>query len=207
MIIKKLTSFMLLLLFIFSTTTQMSLSTSLSKKGTLADFIENNDKIEAKFDYPSMKLSSNAGNRTLLPANTAITIRCHDNISANNFTSGSTVNFYVVNDVKASNGAILVKAGAPVSAQVTFAESNGMIGKSGKITISDFHTTAVDGTYIPLSGTISSNPDDKMVMSILLSVFVCPLFLIMKGADGTLQAGTTKTAYTTTNVYIKAVRI
>lgn len=207
MIIKKLTSFVLTFLFIFLTTTQISMSASPDKKVTLADFIANNDEIEAKFVYPTMKLSSNGNNRTLLPANTPIVIRCHDNLSANNFTSGSSVNFSVVNDVKASNGAILIKAGAPVMAQVTFVENNGMIGKSGKITISDFHTVAVDGTYVPLSGTVSSNPDDKMVLSILLSVFVCPLFLIMKGADGVLPAGTTKTAYTTTNTYIKAVRI
>ena len=78
---------------------------------------------------------------------------------------------------------------------------------SGKLTISDFHTTAIDGTYIPLSGTVSSNPEDKMVLSIVLSVFVCPLFLLLKGGEGSLPAGKIKTAYTITDISVNTNRI
>lgn len=78
-----------------------------------------------------------------------------------------------------------------------------MMGKSGEITVSDFHTTAVDGTYIPLSATVSAKPDDKMVTSIVLSVHICPLFLLMKGEEAQLNSGATKTAYTVLDTYIK----
>ena len=55
---------------------------------------------------------------------------------------------------------------------------------------------AVDNSYIPLSGSVSAKPDDKMVLSVCLGVLLCPLFLLMKGEDAQLQAGTQKTVYT-----------
>ena len=82
-----------------------------------------------------------------------------------------------------------------------------MIGRSGEVTVTDFHTTAVDGTYVPLSGSVSARPDDKMTMSIVLSVLICPLFLLMKGEDAQVPAGSTKTAYTISEVHIKTVRL
>lgn len=207
MFFKKLTSFVLITLIMFSTTSQLSQTTSAAESKNLADFIKNNDKIEAKFSYPSMKLSSNRNGKAVLPAHTAIMIQCDDTISTKNITSGATVNFSVVNDIKNNDGLILIKAGTPVSAQISFVEENGLIGKSGKLTISDFHTTAIDGTYIPLSGTVSSNPEDKMVLSIVLSILVCPLFLLLKGGEGSLPAGTIKTAYTITDISVNTNRI
>ena len=207
MFIKKLTSFVLITLIMFSTTSQLSQTTLAAESKNLADFIKNNDKIEAKFSYPSMKLSSNHNGKAVLPAHTAIMIQCNDTISTKNIASGATVHFSVVNDIKNSDGLVLIKAGTPVSAQISFVEENGMIGKSGKLTISDFHTTAIDGTYIPLSGTVSSNPEDKMVLSIVLSILVCPLFLLLKGGEGSLPAGTIKTAYTITDISVNANRI
>ena len=191
----------------FSTTSQLSQTTLATESKNLADFIKNNDKIEAKFSYPSMKLSSNRNGKAVLPAHTAIMIKCDDTISTKNIASGATVHFSVVNDIKNNDGLVLIKAGTPVSAQISFVEENGMIGKSGKLTISDFHTTAIDGTYIPLSGTVSSNPEDKMVLSIVLSILVCPLFLLLKGGEGSLPAGTIKTAYTITDISVNTNRI
>ena len=78
-----------------------------------------------------------------------------------------------------------------------------MLGKSGEVTVSDFNTTAVDGTYVPLSGSVSAKPDDKMTISIVLGVLICPLFLLMRGDEAVVPAGTQKTAYTVNQVYIK----
>lgn len=50
-------------------------------------------------------------------------------------------------------------------------------------------------------------PDDKMTVSIVLSVLICPLFLLMKGDEAQVPAGTTKTAYTITDTYIKTVSL
>lgn len=173
---------------------------------SLYDFIKTTENVQASYKYPSIKLSANSTGKVVLPAHTPIVIRCTETISTKDVVSGGTVNFAVVSDVKDNNGSILIKAGTPVTAEITFAKSKGMIGKSGEVTVNDFHTNAVDGTYIPLSGSVSARPDDKMTMSIVLSVLICPLFLLMKGEEAQVPVGTTKTAYTVSDVYIKAVK-
>ena len=178
-----------------------------SDQMTLSEFLKTTDKIEASYSYPSMRLSANSGGKSTLSAHTPIVIRCVDTITTKEIVSGGTVNFAVVADVKDANGNVLIKSGAPVTAQISFSKSKGMIGRSGEITVTDFSTTAVDGTYVPLSGSVSARPDDKMTMSIVLSVLICPLFLLMKGEEAVVPSGTQKTAYTVADVYIKPIKI
>lgn len=181
-----------------------------TKELTLNEFLKTTDhnQIEAKMIYPSMpRIATNSTSAIRLPANTPIIIRCDETITTNDVVSGSTVRFSVLQDIKAANGTVLIKAGSPVTAQITFAKKRGRLGTSGTVTISDFHTTAVDGTYVPLSGTVSQNPDDKMVLSICLSVLICPLFLLMRGDEARVPAGTTKNSFTVSDVYIKPVNL
>lgn len=206
--IKKTIASFLLLAFcsVFSVPTTGIASASTDTE-TLYDFIKNTKEITASYTYPSMKLAAAGAGKSTLAAHTPIIIRCTETISTRDIVSGGEVNFAVVNDVKDANGNILIKAGSPVTAQISFAKSKGMIGRSGEVTVTDFHTTAVDGTYVPLSGSVSARPDDKMTLSIVLSVLVCPLFLLLKGDDAQVPAGTTKTAYTISEVHIKTVRL
>ena len=194
--IKKLTSLTLIFSFLVMFASPLSAETPMSKK-SLYDFMKTTDKITATYKYPSMKLAYNESGKSMLPAHTPIIIRCTDTITTKDVVSGGTVNFSVLNNVKNESGTVLIRAGAPVTAQITFASNKGMIGKSGVLTITDFHTNAVDGTYIPLSGSISANPDDKMTLSIVLSVLICPLFLLMKGDE----------AYTIIDTYVRANRL
>lgn len=192
---------LLLSMFSFICNPLNSIARATTNEQSLYDFMKNTENIEASYKYPSLKISSNSIGKTTLPAHTPIIIRCTETISTKDIVSGGTVNFSVVSDVKDVNGKVLIKAGSPVTAEISFAKSKGMIGKSGEVTINDFHTVGIDGTYIPLSGSVSAKPDDKMTMSIVLSVIVC---LLMKGEDAQVIAGTTKTAYTVSDVYIKA---
>ncbi len=180
-----------------------------SEQESLYEFLQNTDKISASYKYPSMKLASTSpgSGKLLIPAHTPIAIRCEETITTRNVVSGGTVNFSVVGDIKDSNGNILIKSGSPVTAEISFARDRGMIGRSGELTVNDFHTTAVDGTYIPLSGSVSAKPDDKMTLSVVLSVLICPLFLLMHGDDARLPVGSTKTAYTITDTYVKTNRL
>ncbi len=180
-----------------------SIASEQKEEMNLTEFLKTNDEVTVSYSYPSMKLADNGEGKSTLSANTPVIIQAKDTITTKNMTSGSTVNFSVLQDIKNSNGNVLIKAGTPVSAQISFMEHRGIIGQSGEITISDFHTTAIDGTYIPLSGTVSANPNDKTALSIVLSVLVCPLFLFMRGKEATITAGTTKTAYTLVETYIK----
>lgn len=174
---------------------------------SLADFLKTTEKIEASYSYPSMKLTVNEVGKSILPAHTPIAIRCVDTITTKEIVNGGTVNFAIVADVKDKNNNILIKSGTPVTAQISFTKSKGMIGRSGEVTVSDFSTTAVDGSYVPLSGSVSARPDDKMTMSIVLSVLICPLFLLIKGEEAVVPAGTQKTAYTITDIYIRPTKI
>ena len=202
---KKLTALFLLVTFISAFTSPLCGGVSANTgQETLKDFLKTTENITAAYVYPSMKLSSAEKGKTVLPAHTPVIMRCNETISTSDFVSGSSVSFTVVNDVKDAKGLVLIKAGTPVSAQVVFAKNKGMIGQSGKITISDFHTTAVDGTYIPLSCSISMAANSRMTTSIVLSVFICILFLLMQGEEASVAAGTTKTAYTAAETYIKA---
>ena len=175
--LKKIVSTCLIaLLVFFSMPVSTTGAANIQSKETLLEFLKNTDKIEARMDYPSMLLASNV--------------------------KGSVVNFAVVSDVKDKNGRVLIKAGAPVTAQITFAKKRSFVGIAGDLTVSDFHVTAVDGTYVPLVGNVSQKGDDKIVLTVVLSVLICPFFLFMKGEDARIPVGTTKPAYTATDVYI-----
>ena len=178
-----------------------------TEQETLYDFLKSTKNIEASYSYPSMKLAAATTGSSTLAAHTPIVIRCTDTITTRDIVSGGTVDFAVVSDIKDANGKVLVKAGTPATAQITFSKPRGRIGQSGEVTVSDFHTTAVDGTYVPLSGSVSARPDDKMVLSVCLGILICPLFLLMRGEDAQLPAGTTKTVYTVTSTQIKAVNL
>lgn len=177
-----------------------------TQKGTLKEFLSTTDKIQAGFEYPNYIAATKAAGKKVLPAHTPITIRSIETITTNNIANGDSVSFVVVHDVKDSNNNILIKANSPVTANINFKKRD-FIGRSGELTITDFHVLAVDGTYIPLSSSITAKPDDKMVLSIVLSVCICPLFLLMKGDSAEMQAGTTKTVYTVTDSYINTTRL
>lgn len=123
-------------------------------------------------------------------------------INTKNIKTGDEVSFVVVEDVTDSNGTVLIKAGTSVNANIEF-QKREMIGRSAKIIINDFHTKGVDNSYVPLSTVITEAPDDKMVLSIVLSVLLCPLFLLMKGKEAKIPSGSLKTVYTITDIYIK----
>jgi len=205
--VKKIISSFLVISLMTFFVTPISAESSNKSKQSLYSFLKNTDKITARYAYPSMKLASASTGQVKLPAHTPIIIRCDETITTRDVVDGGTVNFSVLSDVKSQDGSILISAGTPVTATISFSSPKGMIGKSGTITINDFHTTAVDGSYIPLSSSISARPDDKLATSIVLSVLICPLFLLMKGEDAQVPAGTTKTAYTVSDAYVKVNKL
>ena len=191
--------------FLLFTSVTLFFTNTCVKGESLYDFLQttNRENINARMEYPSMPKQIITPRQIKLPANTPVIIKSNETVSTRDVVSGSTVKFTVLQDVKSADGMVLIKSGTPVSAQIVFAKDRGWIGSSGQITISDFHTTAIDGTYVPLSGTVAQHPDDKMVLSICLGVIICPLFLLMRGEDAQVPAGTTKNSYTASDVYIK----
>lgn len=173
-----------------------------AQSDSLYNFLSSNKNIRASYIYPSYIASDKHTGCTKLPSHYPIIIRNNSPIDTKLINSGDTIFFTIVNDVKDEFGNIVILKDSTVSANISFSEK-GFIGKSAELFISDFHTVAIDGTYIPLSSSIAVHPDDKMVTSIVLSIFVCPLFLFMKGKDAQLPAMTTKTVYTIYDSFIK----
>lgn len=198
--IKKIISLILLLAFIGLFPTQISSAQNESQ--TLYQFMKDNKEFTANFEYSSYIATTNAAGKKLLPAHSPVMIKNLTEINTKNIKSGDTVTFIVAQDVTDENGHVLIKAGTSVNANIDF-QAKTYIGRSAKITVNDFHTKSVDNSYIPLSTVITEEPDDKMVLSIVLSVLLCPLFLLMKGKEAKIPAGTLKTVYTISDVYIK----
>lgn len=150
-----------------------------------------------------MKVANEPTANTVTPrSGTPVQIKITESIDSGQAVEGSTIFFKVISDIK-EDGKVLVRAGEMGSAQVTSSDERGIIGQEGKLVISDFSTRAVDGTYVPLRGTVSHKGQSKMVQSLVLGLFICPPFLIIKGKDAQIPAGFEKTVYTGADVQVK----
>lgn len=180
-----------------------------SSQLTLQEFLDSNKKIKVVYSYPSTKLayyndSLNKGasvNRIKIPAGTPVIVKSVDTLNSGTLISGTEVSFKTIKDVKLDDR-LLIKAGADVQARVTYAKKKGMVGEPGVIQISDFTVNAVDGTDVPLRSNIFVSGEDKSDLSLVLGVILCFPFLIMKGHNAELPAGTVKTLFTNIDVTV-----
>lgn len=123
-----------------------------------------------------------------IPAGTRILLRTLQTITPKEFKVGDRVNLAVASDV-IINGNVVIKAGAEATGEVTVSKERGIAGQADKITISLKSVKAVDGTFVPLSGTKSVEGEEKMVMAIILALLCLPLVLI-KGGEASIPEGT-----------------
>lgn len=198
------------LLFLFKGGVLVGVSAA-SYQSNLKDFLKDKKEVFIKYEYPSMKsikLASTikSGSIVTLPAGTPIVLRNMEAIDSSNIANGSSVMFTVVNDVIVDDK-VVIKAGSVVNAQVTYAKKKNYAGVAGEITVSDFAVKAVDGTYIPLRATLNAKGEEKMGLSIGLGLFICVLFLLMKGDEAVIPSGTTKSVYTMMDVKINTSNI
>lgn len=135
-------------------------------------------------------------NTTSVQPNMPVKIKCEQTLSTKNITDGKTIKFSVMENVIDSNGNLVISAGTPVYAQITEIQGKKRIGKSGVIRISNFVVNSTTGTEIPLTGSLESIPANKRVKSIVLSSAICPLFLLMHGADAIIPVGTSTVVFT-----------
>jgi hypothetical protein len=122
-----------------------------------------------------------------IKAGTPIPIRLEESVTSETATTGQSVRFTVTRDVKV-DGVVVIKAGSPVDAEVSFAQKTGSLGKEGKVFVVVRYAMAVDGTKVPLRASLSKSGDEKVA----LSWMVCPF---IKGTGGEIQANTETKAY------------
>lgn len=123
-----------------------------------------------------------------VPVGTAVLVVFNEAVDPAMAVPGQTVTLSVVNPV-VIDGATVIKAGAPVLAEVTAAEKRGVVGKPAKIGVTLHYATAVDGTNIPLNGLKQVEGENKQTTSLVVTILCCGFGLLMKGGTATIPAG------------------
>ena len=137
---------------------------------------------------PAALAAQNQAQQVVLKAGTPIVLETTGAMSSKDVTSGSTVDFKVVSDVKA-DGVVVIPAGTIAKGQVSTVKQ-AALGKGGEITVALNSINAVDGTLVPISGgNASAIGNDKTALAIICGL--CTLIgFIIHGEQAVLPAGT-----------------
>ncbi|MDP3786463.1 MAG: hypothetical protein Q8R05_02810 [Candidatus Omnitrophota bacterium] len=125
---------------------------------------------------------------------TPVILRLTEDVSSKTKNMNESVAMQVAKDV-IIDGKTVVKAGTPAMGTVSWAEKAGMLGKEGKIQITADSTKSVDGQRIPLRASVTSMGKSETVMSVIMSILCCILFLLVPGKEASLPIGTEIKAY------------
>lgn len=150
-----------------------------------------------------MSFKTTANGQVSLNAGTTVALETVSMIQSDFVTVGQTIDFRVKYDVKAE-GKTVVQAGAIAKGQVMRAQKAKGLGKEGFVEIQIKSVTAVDGQEVFLTGgNVYNEGEDKQTLSILLGVFVCILFLAMKGKNAQVPPGYQVSSSVATTTIIK----
>ena len=140
----------------------------------------------------------------VLKAGTVVPLETVSLIKSDNATVGRTIDFRVTRDIEV-DGETVIPAGAIAKGQVTRSQKAKGLGKAGFVEVKIKSVTAVDGQEVYLSGgNINQEGDDKAGLAIILGLFVCILFLFMKGKDGEIPPGFSFDANVASTINIEA---
>ena len=123
-----------------------------------------------------------------LKVGTPILVTLAETVSSENKSLGDSVVFEVVRDVVV-NDIVVVRSGANARGEVLAITKQGYVGQEGKLTISINEVEAVDGQRVRLRATSQKQGEGKMGSTLALSVVICPLFLLKKGLEAEIPAG------------------
>jgi hypothetical protein len=133
--------------------------------------------------------TATAQTQVTIPDGTRVAVQALEGVSSESAKMGQTIRFEVVRDVMV-NGNVVIKAGAPAIGEVLKAESKRAVGREGTLWVGIRYATAVDGTHVPRRASLEEKGEERFGLSIALGVVLCPLFLLMKGKEAAIPAGT-----------------
>ena len=152
--------------------------------------------------FANMSFRVSPYSEVILTAGTMIPLETIGTISSENLTAGQTIDFKVRTDVKVGDK-VVIQAGSIAKAQVSIVKQPKGLGKEGFVELQIKSVQSVDGKTVNLSsGSISKSGDDKAGLSIVLGVFVCILFLLIKGKNAEIPAGYQVDAVVASNVTV-----
>lgn len=126
---------------------------------------------------------------TLIPDGTELAVITIDEISSKDATEGDPVNFRVAEDV-VIDGRVVIAKGTLAKGTVTSAVRSGRMGKGGKLGIRLESTNTVDRQRVKLRAAKGKKGGDNTASVIALTMFVSVFFLLKKGDDAKIKAGT-----------------
>jgi hypothetical protein len=136
-----------------------------------------------------MSFHSRENGETVLNAGTMVALETISVIKSNSVLIGQIIDFRVPYDVKVDNK-VVIAAGSMARGQVMSAQRAKGIGQAGFVEVQIRSVTAVDGQEILLTGgNLNQEGEDKQTLAIVLGVFVCVLFLTIKGKDAQVPPG------------------
>jgi hypothetical protein len=151
--------------------------------------------------FMSFKIRGNG--EVVLNAGTSIPLETVSMIQSDLVSVGQIIDFRVKYDVKV-DGKTVIAAGSIAKGQVMRAQKAKGLGKEGFVEIQIKSVTAVDGQEVFLTGgNVYQEGADKETLSILLGVFICILFLTMKGKNAQVPPGYQVTSSVATTMKIK----
>ena len=130
-----------------------------------------------------------ADGQVILPSGTIVPLETLGTINSESISAGEMIDFKVRSDVKVGE-VVVVPAGSIAKGQVTRATPPKGLGKQGFLEVQIRSVTAVDGQNVNLaSGSISKEGEDKAGLAIILGIFLCPVFLMIKGKNAEIAPG------------------
>ena len=127
--------------------------------------------------------------KVIVKPGTAVRLMTEQIINSENLRSGQTLQFKVVDDVKA-NGKVVISKGSVANAQVIEASGGRLMGIKGNLAIQVKDVTAVDGTTILLSnGNLNAQGKQRLAPAIILTWF-CIFGFLIHGGDAIIPANT-----------------
>ena len=145
--------------------------------------------VRLSLSFLLMSFTSGGKSGVGLKAGTNINLETVSTIQSDMVIVGQIVEFRVKSDVKVDDK-VGIAAGAIAKGQVVRGQKAKALGKEGFVEIQIKSVRAVDGQEVYLSGgNVYQEGDDQQTLAIVLGVFVCILFLFLKGKNAMVPAG------------------
>ena len=159
--------------------------------------------------YSSMFTLANPATNTavpvVIPDGTEISAVTTETITSKTANEDDPITFKVDEDV-IINGHVVIAKGTTLKGVVTNAKKSGRMGKGGELNVRVESTTTVDGQKLKVRAAKGKAGDDKTGSTIALTIFISPLFLLKRGKNAEIAAGTKIKVFTdeekTVNVVI-----
>lgn len=131
----------------------------------------------------------------VIPAGTPLTVAIDQDLSSQSVNAGQRISFHLTSDYS-EFGHVLISSGTPVRGTVAHVARRKSGGRPGALTIEVTSVRAVDGTYVPLTGTAKVVGKNRQGQAAALGVLTLGIGASKKGLAAAIPAGTQYTVFT-----------